>query len=89
MARIVSRVRQLRLDHQARLGRTVTIEEVAEATGITRAALSRIERNQTERIDFDTLLKLCSYYGVEPGDILKVEQEIQGDIKIPGLALAC
>lgn len=75
MERIVSKARQVRLDYQARLGRPVTLEEVAEATGITPAALSRLERGQTERIDFGTLLKLCKFYGVQPGDLLRFEAE--------------
>ena len=87
MAKIVSRARQVRLEHQAKLGRLVTLEEVAEATGITPATLSRIERNQTERIDFATLQKLCTFYGVKPGDILGIEEESVGN-SMPGLALA-
>ncbi len=75
MAKIVSKVRQLRFNQQAKLGRTITIEEVAEATGISRAALNRIELNQTERIDFDTLMKLCTFYGVGVGDILEFKPE--------------
>jgi DNA-binding Xre family transcriptional regulator len=85
MAKIVSRVRQIRLEYQARLGRLVPIEEVAAATGITRSALSRIERNQTERIDFETLLRLCTFYGVGPGDILVVEENDRRDEIVPAL----
>ncbi len=88
MARVVSKARQLRLEYQVKLGRTVTIEEVAEATGIARAALNRIELNQTERIDFETIQKLCTFYGVPVGDLLTMEPETQRDIRVPGLALA-
>ncbi len=85
MAKIVSKARQLRLNYQAKLGRPVTVEEVAAATGITRAALSRIERNKTERIDFDTLKKLCQFYGVGVGEVLEVKLE---DKRKPGLVAA-
>ena len=77
MAKLVSNARQLRLNYQAKIGRPVTVEEVAEATGMTRAALSRIERNQTERIDFDTVTKLCTFYGVGVGDLLELKEEDQ------------
>lgn len=73
MAKIISKARQVRLNHQARVGRTVTAREVAETIGITNAALSRIEQGKTERIDFDTLSKLCAYYGVGVGEIIEFD----------------
>ncbi len=46
---------------------------VAEATGISRTTLRRIEDGVTDGIDFDTLAKLCSYYGVGVGEVLEFE----------------
>ena len=88
MVRVVSKARQLRLQYQVKVGRAVTIEEVAEATGIARAALNRIELNQTERIDFDTIRKLCQFYEVPVGELLTMEEEDARGIRIPGL-VAC
>lgn len=62
MAKIITRVRQLRMDYAQRIGRPVTVEEVADRVGISRAQLSKIENGRTERIDFDTLAGLCSFY---------------------------
>lgn len=73
MPKIVTKTRQLRLKKQLELGRPIPVQEVAGATGIDRAALSRIETGKTSRIDFDTLMKLCLYYGVEVGDILELD----------------
>ena len=75
MPRIITKARQLRYEKQAREGREVTLDEVAKAIGITRAALSNIELNKTERIDFDTLVKLCNYYGVGVGEVLEFRQD--------------
>ena len=75
MPRVVSKARQLRLQRSANLGRQVTLEEVAEQTSITVAALSRIENNKNERIDFETIQKLCTFYGVPVGDLLMIEEE--------------
>lgn len=69
--KIRSKVRQARLDYQAQIGRPVDLKEVAEATGITESALSRIERGLTQRVDFETLAKLCKFYGMTPGDLLE------------------
>ncbi|MBK9712011.1 MAG: helix-turn-helix domain-containing protein [Kouleothrix sp.] len=62
MAKIVTKVRQLRLRRQLEENRPIPLQEVADATGIERSALNRIELGQTTRIDFDTLTALCKYY---------------------------
>lgn len=71
MAKIETKARQLRYNYQAKLGRAVTLQEVSDATGIERAALNRIELGKTTGIDFDTLVKLCAFYGVGVGEILE------------------
>ena len=54
MGKITSKVRQARLNYQQGIGRDVSIQEVAQAIGITRAALSKIERGQVEGVDTRT-----------------------------------
>jgi DNA-binding Xre family transcriptional regulator len=79
VAKITSRVRQLRLDYAQKIGRTVTVEEVSEAVGLSRVQLSRIENGHTGRIDFGTLAGLCRFYSqvlerpVTPNDILEYD----------------
>lgn len=73
MAKIVTKARQLRLRKQLEESRSIPLQEVANATGIERAALNRIELGRTTRIDFDTLTRLCAYYGVGVGDILEYD----------------
>lgn len=76
MAKIISKVRQLRLDYAQKIGRDVEQKEVADAVGVTEATLSRIERGVITRMDFDTMIKLCGFYGrvlnrfVDVGDLL-------------------
>jgi DNA-binding Xre family transcriptional regulator len=82
VAKIVTKARQLRLSHQAKLGRAVSLREVSEATGIERAALNRIELGKTAGIDFETLVKLCQFYGVGVGEILEYDPS---QIGMPGL----
>ena len=88
MPRVVSKARQLRLQRSANLGRQVTLEEVAEQTSITVAALSRIENNKNERIDFETIQKLCTFYGVPVGDLLMIEEEQPANKYSPTLIAA-
>ncbi|WP_413786723.1 helix-turn-helix domain-containing protein [Psychrobacter immobilis] len=40
-------------------------------TDISKSTLHRIYNDQTTRIEFDTLSKLCEVLKVTPGDILK------------------
>lgn len=76
MAKVVSKLFKLRMDYQLKTNRKLTLREVSEKTGITEAALSRLEQNKTERIEFDTLNKLCEFYGVGVSDVLeRVEDE--------------
>jgi DNA-binding Xre family transcriptional regulator len=79
VARIITRARQLRLDYAQRIGRAVTVEEVADRVGISRAQLSKIENARTERIDFDTLAGLCSFYTEALGRPVTVSDVLEFD----------
>ncbi len=72
MARIVGRFQQARLDYQSRIGRPVTVEEIAQEAGISRQSMSDIE-NGKSLPRYGTLARLCKLYGLEPGDLLKYE----------------
>ncbi|WP_426222967.1 helix-turn-helix domain-containing protein [Psychrobacter sp. DWR1-2-3] len=44
-------------------------------TDISKSTLHRIYNDETTRIEFDTLSKLCNVLEVTPGDILKYVPE--------------
>lgn len=79
MARIINRARQLRLDYSQKVGRPVEQKEVAEAAGVHKNTLSRIEQGKITGIDFETLIKLCVFYSrvlersVGVGDVLEFD----------------
>lgn len=75
MGKIVSKVRQARLDYARRIGRDVSVQEVATAIGITRAALRKIEIDEAF-LSRPVLAKLCEFYGVQPGDLLTYEERL-------------
>jgi len=83
MARVITKVRQLRLNLGAARGEPVTLQEVAESAGIERSALNRIELGKTKGIDFETLSKLCAFYKVGIGDILEFDPD---GIRMPDYA---
>jgi transcriptional regulator with XRE-family HTH domain len=74
VARIVHRIKQARLDYQQRIGRDVPIAEVARAIGVTRAALSNLERGRNLP-NAETLANLCLFYGLDVGDLLVLEHD--------------
>ena len=50
--------------------RVVTMAEVAQATGIHRATLSKIANQPGANIGTDVIDKLCRYFGCKPGELL-------------------
>lgn len=50
--------------------RVVSLSEIAEATGIHRATLSKIANQPGANIGTDIVDKLCRYFGRQPGDLL-------------------
>lgn len=72
MGKIISQFRQARLDYAQRLGRDVSVQEVATAIGITRAALRKMENGESF-VSREVLAALCKFYGLQPGDLLFYE----------------
>jgi len=50
--------------------RVVPLSEVAQATGIHRATLSKIANQPGANIGTEIIDKLCRYFGCQPGDLL-------------------
>lgn len=85
MGKIVGRFRQARLDYQSKIGRVVTMDEVADTIGISRQSLSDIEnRNAIPRNK--TLAALCKLYGVQPGELLSYEDRATRRAALGGTA---
>lgn len=50
--------------------RVVSLTEVAEATGIHRATLSKMANQPGSNIGTEMIDRLCRYFGCQPGDLL-------------------
>ena len=50
--------------------RRITINEVCDATGLSRPTVSRIANTPGYKTNTDTLDVLCKYFGCQPGDLL-------------------
>lgn len=47
------------------------IEDIHRGTGLSRTTISKLYHNKMERIDYETLSKLCSFLECQVGDILE------------------
>lgn len=50
---------------------------VSEATGIGQKTLSALETGASKGIEFNTLLKLCTFFNCTPSELLLIEEEPQ------------
>ena len=70
-----TKLRQLRLNRAAHLGREVTLQEVHNATGIAISTLSDLEQGRVKGMKFDTIVRLADFYAVDNiGDMLSLEE---------------
>ncbi len=51
------------------------IADVVRDTGINRSTVNRLFHETTNRIDFETLEKLCVYLDCEVGDLLELKKD--------------
>ena len=71
------RLAELIADKAFKERRAVSMSEVAEATGIHRASLSKIANQPGTNISTDLVDKLCRYFKCQPGDVLTyIEDEV-------------
>lgn len=51
--------------------RNISLQEVAEETGVSRQALYKWENNMVNRFDVPVIDALCRYFEVEPGALFQ------------------
>ena len=57
--------------------RDISLAEVAESTGISRQALYKWLNNKLDRIELNSINRLCRYFSVQIGDLFEyVEDEM-------------
>ena len=64
------RLTELIADKAFKERRVVSLTEVADATGIHRATLSKMANQPGANIGTDIIDKLCRFFGCQPGDLL-------------------
>ena len=51
------------------------IQDVYERTGLSRGTISNLYHDKMQRIDYETLSKLCELFNCSVGDILAFDKE--------------
>lgn len=64
------RLAELIADKAFKERRVVALSEVAQATAIHRATLSKMANQPGANIGTEIIDKLCAYFGCQPGDLL-------------------
>jgi putative transcriptional regulator len=64
-------------ERETKTGQRVTAKAISQATGITEKTLSRLINQETSRIDFDVLERLCEFFDCQPGEILVRVQDTE------------
>jgi len=75
------RLSELIAEKQFSLGRRLTINEVAEATGINRITLSRMMNRKGYSTVTDNLDKLCEYFDCQTGDVVVYVKDMPDEIE--------
>ncbi|WED24062.1 helix-turn-helix transcriptional regulator [Vibrio sp. JC009] len=55
------------------------IADVVRDTGVNRSTVNRLFHETNNRIDFDTLEKICLYLDCSVGDLLEVQKDETSD----------
>ena len=64
------RLAELIADKSFKERRVVTVSEIAQATGIHRATLSKVANQPGANIGTEIIDKLCRYFGCQPGQLM-------------------
>lgn len=68
--------------------RDLNVSELARLADITPNTARALVRGVTERVDFDTLVKVANALGVRPKELLEEVEENEPGPWVPGLLLA-
>ena len=60
--------------------RRLKVADAVRATGVSKTTLHKIYNDQSSRIDFDTIDKLCAYLEVGVGDIFEYVEEKEVEV---------
>jgi putative transcriptional regulator len=73
------RLAELIADKSFKERRVVTVSEIAQATGIHRATLSKVANQPGANIGTEIIDKLCRYFACQPGELMTFVEDSPPD----------
>jgi putative transcriptional regulator len=73
--KIQNRFRVLLAEKETREGRTISLREIHEITGVPMHTLTGLRRNRAKMIAFDSLCALCQYLDCQINDLLEMIED--------------
>jgi len=64
-------------ERQFKEGRVITVNEVSDATGISRITLSRIINQRGYNTGTENVDRLCRYFGCQAGEVIEYVEDEQ------------
>lgn len=55
--------------------RKMNIQDVSDATGLSRKSISKLYNEESIQITFDVIARICKLFDCLPGDLLYLEDE--------------
>jgi transcriptional regulator with XRE-family HTH domain len=77
MSHIIVNLKTLIQEKAAREDRTLTMQTIAEETGLNYATVSNWVKNRVDRAELTTIATFCDYFGCDTGDLLLRMEEVE------------
>lgn len=78
-----SRFKVLTAQKQLAQGQPLTLRDIAASSGVSYMAVQKLNSGRGSRVDYETLDRLCKYFGCGVGDLLEyvedAPQVLEGD----------
>lgn len=59
--------------------KNVNIQDVSDATGLSRKSISKLYNESSIQITFDVIARLCAYFGCEVNELLYLEENRENE----------
>lgn len=59
--------------------RNLNIQDVSDATGLSRKSISKLYNEQSIQITFDVIARLCAFFECEVNDLLYLEENKENE----------
>lgn len=74
--KVYNRVKELIAERERRTEESISVRDVADATGLSKNTVSKWVRNKNQTYDREVIAKFLEYFGCTISDLLVYEQSV-------------